>query len=87
MLSASSSLHDPIRTNAKLRCRDALARAKTQSVMIVLPDHDTSLHHTSLVGVGYATRSSIFSTENDAAGADARKPEWVMNPTTITLTM
>jgi hypothetical protein len=35
----------------------------------------------------YATRSSILSAENDAAGADARKPEWVMNPTTITLTM
>jgi hypothetical protein len=42
---------------------------------------------TRLASAAYATRSSIFSAENDAAGAEARKPEWVMNPTTITLTM
>lgn len=37
--------------------------------------------------IRYAGRSSILSAENDGAGPEARKPEWVMNPTTITLTM
>src|SRR5437899_2493353 len=39
-------------------CRNRGEAAILPRVCLALPGHDTSLHHTSLVGVGYATRSS-----------------------------
>jgi hypothetical protein len=57
------------------------------STSLAQPGHDTSPVVRLSSMPAYATRSSIFSAANDAAGAEARKPEWVMNPTTITLTM
>jgi hypothetical protein len=66
---------------------DRVATAILRHASLVQPGHDTSpVALVSLTPV-YAARSSIFSAENEAAGAEARKPEWVMNPTTITLTM
>jgi hypothetical protein len=61
-------------------------RVEAALASLAQPGHDASpVVRLSLPA--YATRSSILSAENDAAGADARKPEWAMNPTTITLTM
>jgi hypothetical protein len=74
---------DELRAGGSDRVEAAILRRASP----VQPDHDTSpVAPVSLTPV-YAARSSIFSAENDAAGAEARKPEWVMNPTTITLTM